>query len=227
MAISGRALDRRSAATRTGGVIAAALARNPGALAAGGAFAVAFAFVSSNALWHQPFRHPGALFATRDPAVAPVTGGTVAPAQPDPKVKVAQAALRDLGYYTGAVDGLRGPATRKAIADFQTAMGLPPTAQVDASLLEALRQTRDALGAAPSSERTGDIAKPDADGGDDIRKLQAGLRAFGLTEIGVDGVLGSRTRDGIRKFQIYAGLPETGEPDALLFRRMRERGLID
>ena len=49
-----------------------------------------------------------------------------------------QAVLQEQGYYTGEVDGLVGPLTRDALAAYQQAAGLPPTASVDEPTLESL-----------------------------------------------------------------------------------------
>ena len=49
-----------------------------------------------------------------------------------------QLALRDQGYYTGAIDGLIGPQTRDALAAFQRDNGLEVTAAVDEPTLVTL-----------------------------------------------------------------------------------------
>jgi hypothetical protein len=51
-----------------------------------------------------------------------------------------QAALRKLGYYTGSVDGLMGPATQTAIRTFQIDHGLSVTGKVDDKLQKALEK---------------------------------------------------------------------------------------
>lgn len=50
-----------------------------------------------------------------------------------------QAALADLGYYNGPIDGVLGPRSRRAIANFQARNGLRPTGRVDQRLLSALQ----------------------------------------------------------------------------------------
>jgi len=49
-----------------------------------------------------------------------------------------QVALRDQGYYAGAIDGLVGPQTRAALAAFQRDHGLVVTAAVDEPTLVTL-----------------------------------------------------------------------------------------
>lgn len=49
-----------------------------------------------------------------------------------------QSALQEEGYYRYAVDGLMGPGTRAAIANYQRDHGLPMTAAIDQRTLQAL-----------------------------------------------------------------------------------------
>lgn len=43
----------------------------------------------------------------------------------------------------------------------------------------------------------------------------------------MDGVIGARTKSAIREFQSLFGLPETGEPDEVVYAKMREIGLTN
>jgi hypothetical protein len=56
----------------------------------------------------------------------------------DQVVADVQAVLQEQGYYVGEVDGLLGPLTRDALAAYQQAAGLAPTASVDQPTLESL-----------------------------------------------------------------------------------------
>jgi hypothetical protein len=49
-----------------------------------------------------------------------------------------QAALQQQGYYQGDIDGVLGPQTRAALAEYQSAQGLEPTGAVDEPTLETL-----------------------------------------------------------------------------------------
>jgi hypothetical protein len=49
-----------------------------------------------------------------------------------------QSILQEQGLYRGEVDGLVGPLTQEALAAYQTALGLEPTAAIDQPTLEAL-----------------------------------------------------------------------------------------
>jgi peptidoglycan hydrolase-like protein with peptidoglycan-binding domain len=57
-----------------------------------------------------------------------------------PQVKLLQAALKQLGFYTGAVDGSFGPATQSAVQQFQSANGLSPDGVVGPQTLTTLKQ---------------------------------------------------------------------------------------
>jgi Putative peptidoglycan binding domain len=57
---------------------------------------------------------------------------------PDQVVANVQGALQQLGYYHDAVDGIIGPRTRAAIADYQRDNGLPITSAIDEPLLVSL-----------------------------------------------------------------------------------------
>ena len=58
--------------------------------------------------------------------------------RPDQVIANVQAALQQQGYYQGEVDGLLGPLTRAAIADYQRANGLAETAAIDQPTLQLL-----------------------------------------------------------------------------------------
>jgi len=60
--------------------------------------------------------------------------------QDDPAQVVAnvQSALQQQGYYQGEIDGILGPQTRAALAEYQSAQGIEPTGLVDEPTLETL-----------------------------------------------------------------------------------------
>ena len=78
------------------------------------------------------------------------------PATPEPKTTVdvaaAQKRLADLSYPVGGVDGNIGPLTRSAIRDFQDAMEMPVTGQLDQKTYDALMSDK-ALKRPVSSQR--------------------------------------------------------------------------
>lgn len=58
--------------------------------------------------------------------------------QPGQVIANVQEALQEQGYYDDEVDGLIGPATRRALRDFQRDNGLPITSAIDGPTLKAL-----------------------------------------------------------------------------------------
>jgi peptidoglycan hydrolase-like protein with peptidoglycan-binding domain len=56
----------------------------------------------------------------------------------DQVVADVQAALQEQGYYKGEVDGLLGPLTREALAEYQQANGLYATQTIDQPTLQSL-----------------------------------------------------------------------------------------
>lgn len=238
---------RKPAPPSPAAVAGAFVARNPAAVAGSTGLLVAVCYVSANALWYQPFPHRGAFFATRPAPVferasrsEPETTIRIErpqsdppPAVADPKVGEVQQVLQRLGFYEGKVDGLPGPATSRAVQQYRRTVGLPPEGGIDAVLLEQ-------LGSAPTTSGIGPIPAPRASvvpqasaplppsPGDmeQTRKIQAALKDFGNDGIVADGVAGARTETAIREFQGLFGLPQTGKPDATVYAKMREIGLI-
>lgn len=227
----------------------AAITRNPVIVGGGTAFAIALFYVSANAIWYQPGQHSGAFFATRPVAesLAPraeeddvtlIKLKRAEDAQPrvlaDPAVERVQRMLDGLGLYSGTIDGISGPQTVAAIQVFQAMADLEQTGEIDDTLIAALER-RSSNGEAakpapvPASRDDQEASNPTTAsiGDDNVRRVQAGLRAFGNDQIQIDGLMGPATRSGIREFQSLFGLPVTGEIDDRLMAKMRETGLTN
>jgi peptidoglycan hydrolase-like protein with peptidoglycan-binding domain len=229
------------------------ISRNPVLVGGSTAFLVTLFYVSANALWYQPYPHAGAFFATRSIEGFPRAGAdepetTInivrpgpAPIKSDPVVEQVQGILKNLDLYSGPVDGISGPNTRKAIQAYQQKAGLNASGEIDSALLDQLgatpttsalvphpvpRPVETAAVAAPmpaSAPVNVPAQAPDAR----IVKIQAGLKAFGNDDMQLDGVVGARTKAAIKEFQSLFGLPETGEPDEVVYVKMREIGLTN
>jgi peptidoglycan hydrolase-like protein with peptidoglycan-binding domain len=163
------------------------ISENPSLAGAGAAFAVVMFFVSSNALFYQPFKHKDALFSTRsmENYVSPdlpkpqtslkpnggksekfsiARGGEpAAPAKPDPTLADIQSALAKLKFYGGTVDGLPGPKTRAAIQKFQQEAGLQPTGEIDPLLIDAIRTASVPTTKVPAPSRRSDTGNTGTD----------------------------------------------------------------
>ena len=125
------------------------------------------AMAGSNALYLQRHEHPAPLFGPAEmreaavkfepvvPAVRPrmlevvppvaqeATGSVDADPDDDPignaEVSEIQRKLQELEFYQGAVDGLYGPRTARAIRAFEEDTGLTPKGELTWELLEAVR----------------------------------------------------------------------------------------
>ncbi|MGD2064237.1 MAG: peptidoglycan-binding protein [Nitrospirota bacterium] len=63
--------------------------------------------------------------------------------EPEDEDKGAQVRLANLGFYEGAIDGVVGPLTRRALADFQARVGLEQTSELDDETLRLLLHRHD------------------------------------------------------------------------------------
>jgi peptidoglycan hydrolase-like protein with peptidoglycan-binding domain len=227
----------------TAALVGDVVARNPVAVAATTGLVIALSYVSANALWYQPHAHPGAFFSTRDlvrrdlpVSVLPETTIRIerpetpepapSPRPADPRTAEVQTILQRLGFYEGAVDGLAGPATMRAIENYRRVVGLPANGGIDETLLEQLGASPKTSGIAPVREPVPAVASPMPEP-ERIRMIQTGLRAFGDAGISVDGIAGEKTRQGVRNFQGFFDLPPTGDPDEAVLAKMREVGLLE
>ena len=71
----------------------------------------------------------------------PASGASRGIAAADPSkddIRWAQLELRNIGLYKGSLDGILGPETKRAVAQFQRNNGLNPTATVDDETMEVL-----------------------------------------------------------------------------------------
>jgi hypothetical protein len=85
--------------------------------------------------WYPAWGYdPGAQYYAYDGPI--YVGSGARPA--DQVVADVQAALQEMGYYRGEVDGLLGPLTREALTAYQSDHGLYATATIDEPTLETL-----------------------------------------------------------------------------------------
>jgi peptidoglycan hydrolase-like protein with peptidoglycan-binding domain len=116
----------------------------------------------------------------------------------DPEVAGLQVALRAHGLYQGAIDGIAGPQTRRAVLVFQRRKGLA----VDGRAGPRTRAALGPLGRPLLGRRL--IARGAL--GLDVASLQFLLSRRGLYDGPLDGSLGPRTEGALRAFQRRAGL---------------------
>ena len=115
----------------------------------------------------------------------------------DSSVRQLQQKLKNLGYYSGSVDGVTGDQTTAAVRAFQNAMGLSADGVAGDQTLSALNQA-----ASTSTLRSGSS-------GSAVTQLQKRLKALGYS-VSVTGTYDSETRNAVKQFQKRSGLSQDG-----------------
>lgn len=127
---------------------------------------------------------------------------TSADAMGSSSVAALQVALRIKGLYGATIDGIRGPATARAVRRFQRRAGLAVDGIAGPRTRRALgRYGRPNLGR--RALRVGVV-------GWDVSQLQFLLAWHGFPSGAFDGAFGERTRRAVEQFQRYARLAVDG-----------------
>lgn len=137
-----------------------------------------------------------ALLAALAPAARAATVG-------DPDLAALQVALRGHGFYRSTIDGVAGPKTLAAIRAFQAHAGVPRDGQAGPS-------TRLRLGPY-DRHRLGDRIIARGMSGWDVAAAQFRLAWRGFPSGRFDAVFGERVERAVRRFQLWAGIPATGQ----------------
>jgi peptidoglycan hydrolase-like protein with peptidoglycan-binding domain len=105
---------------------------------------------------------PGNAVAPVQPPSSASTPPTPTPVRPeDPEVRAAQESLTALGYYRGPIDGIVGPKTRAAVANYQIDEGLSPDGKVSRELVARLAGAQPApIGNAAGGPPIGPVYEP-------------------------------------------------------------------
>jgi murein DD-endopeptidase MepM/ murein hydrolase activator NlpD len=130
-------------------------------------------------------------------------------------VAALQVALKALGLYPVAVDGVKGPFTQKGVQSFQSRRGL---------LVDGVAgpQTRRALGRR-GRPRLGSRVMHRGQRGWDVAALQFLLQRRGYSPGSVDGGFGDATRTALLNFQRAAGLTVDGLAGSATLSALRRR----
>lgn len=140
-------------------------------------------------------------------------------------VKSVQSRLKELGYYTGTVDGKYGTGSMAAVRAFQSAHGLTVDGLAGSGTYKVLfySNAKPTTGttaaptatATPAPTPTPAMDRPSRtlrqnDTGDDVALLQNRLKALGYYTGLVDGSFGSGTTAAVKTFQTQHGLYADG-----------------
>lgn len=136
-----------------------------------------------------------------------------------PEVETLQRALVKLGYMTNEQvatgPGIFGPRTQAAVQAFQTASGIIPAygnygPLTRAALSKALLAKEPKRTAPPAPLERGDVSK-------NVQRLKQGLNALGFMSdeamLKPQTKFGSGTEAAVKRFQKWAGVPQTGRYD--------------
>ena len=136
-----------------------------------------------------------------------------APASAGPKTAAIQVALKRFGLYNATVDGVRGPITRAAIAEFQRHRGLSADGVVGPETRRAFgKRGRPALGSRTMKR---------GDRGWDVASLQYMLARRGYPPGAIDAVFGPMTDAAVRNFQAAYGLSADGLAGPITLHALR------
>ncbi|QND14964.1 peptidoglycan-binding protein [Rhizobium leguminosarum bv. trifolii] len=88
----------------------------------------------------------------------------------------------------------------------------------------AIRSAEKTVKTAPSAAKQ--VPSSEITNVDLVLKIQKGLSNMAYANVGVDGVAGEQTRAAIRHFQKHYNLPEDGEPNQAVLKKLKEIGAI-
>ncbi len=136
-------------------------------------------------------------------------------------VRALQQRLKDLGYYSGSVDGEFGAGTQAAVIAFQSANGLTADGVAGKSTLNALYgggggggggggSNPDSYGTTASTNGYSTISSNNGSSTANITALQSALSSTGYYSGTLDGDFGSVTIEAVKNFQTAKGLRVTG-----------------
>lgn len=223
--------------------IAQKLMEKPGRNSAIALCAAVSALVAVNATYMQPGKHPAPLFQTRAPGgqlaalmhreVRTVSAGAdlrYPPLVADRAlISEVQSMLAVKGFYHGLVDGVDGPETRAAIADYERGINVSPTGEPSVKLLARMRMdqlVREELVPLPARAPANNPnpETPAATPGiraTQILSVQQAMNSFGYGPVTADGVFGDETSAAIQRFEMNQGISVTGRiSDDLIVRLM-------
>ena len=138
-------------------------------------------------------------------------------------VRVLQARLTELGYFSGNLSNTYGQSTRKAVAEFQTANSLRSNGVADAATREAMLS-----GTAVTLAEYNKI-RPLASGatGDSVTLVQQQLKELGYYTANLTGRFDTATKLAVKTFQQANGLTANMKADAATRKLLNSGTAVD
>ncbi len=134
-------------------------------------------------------------------------------------VKSMQARLKELGYYSGALNGEFDNVTLLAVRAFQQNNNLVVDGAAGPNTNKLLFSEK-AEGAPADTSIIPQRDLSIGDSGDDVKSVQQRLRQLGFYTSTVDGTYGSSTTSAMLAFQQMNGLPLTGNGDMRTYAKL-------
>lgn len=172
------------------------------------------------------------LFSTSAPYYEPETA-TPAPAPDDDeqtyirlaqgdsgtRVRNLQTRLKELGYYTGSVDGNFGSSTATAVKRFQQAIGVNVTGVATIAVQQKLYASNAPVYEGEEEEDAYTLLSP-GDSGSAVKRLQTRLKELGYFDGDLGGNYLTKTTDAVKKFQEAIGVNPTGIATVALQKKL-------
>ncbi len=140
------------------------------------------------------------------------------------EVKKLQERLKELGYYTSAIDSECGAKTVAAVKAFQKKNGLTADGVAGTATLKKLNSAS-AVKADTSTTTTTDGLKR-GDKGAEVKKLQQRLKELGYYTAYIESEYGSKTVEAVKAFQKKNGLTADGEADAATLKKLNSTSAV-
>lgn len=126
------------------------------------------------------------------------------------EVKQLQQRLKDLGYYSGDVDGQYGTGTQTAVTAFQAQHGLKADGVAGEQTLAILySESAQTFVPTPTPSATPAMLSSGSSG-NEVKALQSRLQQLGFYSGVLDGDYGKGTRAAVKLFQAQHGLDDDG-----------------
>jgi len=137
-------------------------------------------------------------------------------------VKAVQKRLKELGYYTTAIDGDYGSKTITAVKAFQKKNGLTQTGECDSATLKKLNSDSAvaASGSTDSDTLKTNQTLQSGDNGAQVKLLQKRLKELGYYTNTCDGDYGYRTASAVSAFQRANNLTVTGTANSTTLKKI-------